>query len=269
MPDETTLGLIGAGNMATAMVEGWLKVCPERAGRILVADRGSGRAARLAAERGVVHVATNDELVERADVVVLAVKPIDVEAVLRAVSGRVGADRIVASVAAGVRTVSMAAILDDDVPVFRLMPNVGVQVGAGTICLAPGRFADTATEERLLDWIGRIGSVVRLSEYQFDAATALSGSGPAFLGLVIEAFEDAGIVAGLTHQQARELIISTIAGTATLLDELDLPCSVLRRMVTSPGGTSAAGLAQLERVGVRGAIIDCVQAAMRRSAELG
>jgi pyrroline-5-carboxylate reductase len=267
--DATTIGLIGAGNMASAMVEGWLRAEPERAERILVTDRGSGRAARLAAERGVTQASSNAELVDRADVIVLAVKPTDVERVLRDLSGRIGRDKALASVAAGVETVTLESILDDDVPVFRLMPNVGVQVGSGTVCLAPGRHAHTVAEAHVLDWLRLLGTVVELPERQFDAATALSGSGPAFIALVVEAFEDAGIVSGLTHAKARELILTTMTGTAALLAESDMACSELRRMVMSPGGTSAAGLAQLERAGVRGAIIDGVLAAMRRAGELG
>lgn len=267
--ESSTIGLIGAGNMASAMIEGFVRADPERAGRVLATDRGSGKAARLAEERGIVHVASNDELVERSDVVLLCVKPIDVERVLREVSGRITDTKALASVAAGVATVTMESILDEDVPVFRLMPNVPVQVCAGTICFAPGRFTDTAAEERVLDWLRLLGTVVRLEERQFDAATAMSGSGPAFIGLLIEAFEDAGIVSGLTHAKSRQLILSTVLGTATLLDEHDLACSDLRRMVTSPGGTAASGLAALERAGVRGAIIDGVLAAMRRAAELG
>ena len=155
------------------------------------------------------------------------------------------------------------------VPAPTCTPTFGVQVGAGTICFAPGRFTHTDAEERVLDWLRLLGSVVDLPERQFDAATALSGSGPAFIALVVEAFEDAGIVSGLTHAKARELILSTMTGTAALLSETDLACSTLRRMVMSPGGTSAAGLAQMERAGVRGAIIDGVLAAMRRAGELG
>ena len=265
----TTIGVIGAGNMASAMIQGWTRGEPERAARILVTDRGSGRAARLAAERGVEHAASNAELVDRSDVVLLCVKPIDVERVIREVAGHIGPDKSLASVAAGVQTVTLESILDENVPVFRLMPNVGVQVGAGTICFAPGRFTHTEAEERVLDWLRLLGWVVDLPERQFDAATALSGSGPAFIALVVEAFEDAGIVSGLTHAKARELILTTMTGTAALLSETDLACSTLRRMVMSPGGTSAAGLAQMERAGVRGAIIDGVLAAMRRAGELG
>jgi len=189
-------------------------------------------------------------------VVLLCVKPIDVERVLREVGGRITESKALASVAAGVPTVTMESILDEDVPVFRLMPNVPVQVCAGTICFAPGRFTDTAAEERVLDWIRLLGTVVRLEERQFDAATALSGSGPAFIGLLIEAFEDAGIVSGLSYADARALILTTVTGTAGLMREEDMPASALRRMVTSPGGTAAAGLAEMERQGVRGAIID-------------
>jgi pyrroline-5-carboxylate reductase len=265
----STIGLIGAGNMATAMIEGWVRADPGRAARILATDRGSGRAGKLAEQHGIVAMDSNEELVDRADVVLLCVKPIDVERVLRTVGSRVTRGKALASVAAGVATVTMESILDEDVPVFRLMPNVPVQVCAGTICLAPGRFTSTDAEERVLDWLRLLGTVVPLEERQFDAATALSGSGPAFIGLVVEAFEDAGIVSGLSHAKARELILTTMMGTAALLHEHDLSCSALRRMVTSPGGTAAAGLAALERASVRGAIIDGVLAAMRRAAELG
>jgi pyrroline-5-carboxylate reductase len=149
------------------------------------------------------------------------------------------------------------------------MPNVGVKVGSGTLCFATGPFAGTDAEARVLDWLGQIGTVVTLEERLFDAATALAGSGPAFLGLVIEAFEDAGITSGLSASTARALILSTMVGTAELLDETGISCSDLRRMVTSPGGTAAAGLAQMERGSVRGGIIDGVLAALARAGQLG
>jgi pyrroline-5-carboxylate reductase len=265
----STIGLIGAGNMATAMVDGWMRADPERAARILVADRGSGRAQRLAERHGLTRAASNEDLVERSDIVVIAVKPIDVERVLRDVSQLITPRTSVASVAAGVATTTLENILDEDAPVFRFMPNVGVSVCSGTLCFAQGRFADTAVEEQVLDWFSLLGTVVRLEERLFDAATALAGSGPAFLGLLVEAFEDAGIVSGLSAPKARQLILSTMVGTALLLDEQGISCSELRRMVTSPGGTAAAGLAQMERSSVRGGIIDGVLAAMRRASELG
>jgi pyrroline-5-carboxylate reductase len=172
-------------------------------------------------------------------------------------------------VAAGVPTSTLETILDVDAPVFRFMPNVGVQVCMGTLAYSAGRFIDTAAEQQVLEAFGLLGEVVRLEERAFDAATALSGSGPAFLALIIEAFEDAGIVSGLSYADARALILTTVTGTAGLMREEDMPASALRRMVTSPGGTAAAGLAEMERQGVRGAIIDGVVAAMRRAGELG
>ena len=255
--------------MASAMVRGWVRADADMAGRLLVTDRGSGRAAELASKLGIRHVERNEDVVREADVVVLCVKPIDVERVLREVVDLVTPDKAIASVAAGVRTSTLETILDVDAPVFRFMPNVGVSVGMGTLAYSAGRFIHTDAEQRVLGAFGMLGEVVPLEERQFDAATALSGSGPAFLGLIFEAFEDAGIVSGLSYTDARALILSTISGTAGLLREEDLPCSVLRRMVTSPGGTAAAGLAEMERHGVRGAIIDGVVAAMRRAGELG
>ena len=264
-----TLGLIGAGNMASAMVRGWVRADASMADRILVTDRGSGRAEALARSHGVRHIAENAEVAAAADVVVLCVKPVDVERVLREVSELITPRKAIASVAAGVRTATLETILDVDAPVFRFMPNVGVQVGQGTLAYSAGRFTHTDAEERVLEAFRLLGEVVPLEERQFDAATALSGSGPAFLGLIVEAFEDAGIVSGLSYADARALILSTVTGTAGLLRDEDVPCSVLRRMVTSPGGTAAAGLAEMERQGVRGAIIDGVVAAMRRAGELG
>jgi pyrroline-5-carboxylate reductase len=264
-----TLGLLGAGNMSSAMVRGWVRADPAMAERIVVTDRGSGRAAALARDHGIRHLDHNTDVVREADVVVLCVKPVDVERVLREVSELITPQKAIASVAAGVRTATLETILDVDAPVFRFMPNVGVQVGLGTLAYSAGRFIDTAAEQQVLDAFRLLGEVVPLDERQFDAATALSGSGPAFLGLILEAFEDAGIVSGLSYADSRALILSTVTGTAGLLREEDVPCSVLRRMVTSPGGTAAAGLAEMERQGVRGAIIDGVVAAMRRAGELG
>ena len=264
-----SLGLLGAGNMAAAMVSGWMKADPGMGARILITDRKSGRAAALAERHGLRHTPSNADLVEAADIVVLCVKPVDVERVLREVSDLVTPRKAIASVAAGVSTATLETILDVDAPVFRFMPNVGVSVGAGTLAYSAGRFTDTAAEQMVLEVFSALGEVVPLEERLFDAATALSGSGPAFLGLIVEAFEDAGIVAGLTHADARRLFLSTVSGTAALLREHDLGCSDLRRMVTSPGGTAAAGLAAMERGGVRGSIIDGVSAAMRRAGELG
>ena len=270
---ELRVGLIGSGNMAAAMVAGWVTDDPAIAGRIHLTDRGSGRAHKLAAEVGGEHgtpqiAASNRALVDAVDLVLLCVKPIDIEDVLREVSDVVEPRHVVASVAAGVQTATMENLLDDDVPVIRLMPNVPVRVNSGTLVYALGR----VTSERVaptLELFERLGTIVELQERLFDAATALSGSGPAFFGLVVEAFEDAAIVSGLSATVGRELAVTTMVGTAEMLTRENLSCGELRRMVTSPGGTAAAGLAHLERLAVRGSIIDAVVAARDRARELG
>lgn len=269
----STLGLIGSGNMASAMVAGWIAADPAFAARIHLTDRGSGRARRLAESVGsdaaapTVH-ADNRSLVSAVDVVVLCVKPSDIEDVLREVSDIVTPAHVVASVAAGVHTATMENLLHDQVAVVRFMPNVPVRVNAGTLVYAVGRTTTPAVGE-VLELFARLGSCVELQERLFDAATALSGSGPAFLGLMVEALEDAAIVAGLGAEVARELAVSTLVGTGQMLVQEGITSGELRRMVTSPGGTASAGLAQLERSGVRGAIIDSVVAARDRARELG
>ncbi len=276
---ELRIGLIGSGNMAAAMVAGWVRADAALAPRIHLTDRGSGRARQLAEEMAAVADAagtpgaptvhsSNRELVQAVDIVLLCVKPIDIEDVLREVSDLVEPHHVVGSVAAGVQTATMENLLDDDVPVIRFMPNVPVRVNSGTLVYALGR----ATSDKVgptLDLFQLLGACVELQERLFDAATALSGSGPAFFGLVVEAFEDAAIVAGLSANVGRELAVTTMVGTAEMLVSEGMSCSELRRMVTSPGGTAATGLAQMERGGVRGAIIDTVVAARDRARELG
>jgi len=145
------LGLLGAGNIASAMVAGWCSADPAMGERIVVTDRGSGRAAALAERHGLRHVAANADVVAAADIVVLCVKPVDIEKVLREVSGLVTPRKSIASVAAGVGTATLETILDVDAPVFRFMPNVGVRVGAGTLAFSAGRFNDTAAEQAVLE----------------------------------------------------------------------------------------------------------------------
>jgi pyrroline-5-carboxylate reductase len=254
--------------MAGAMVAGWAAADAELAGRIVLTDRGSGRAAALAERYGCQTAANNHELVERVDVVVLGMKPMDLEAVLRDLADVLHPERLIASVAAGVQTATMENLVETGVPVLRLMPNVPVRVNSGTMVYAHGR-AVTPLIDKAVAAFGLLGTMVPLDERLFDAATALSGSGPAFFGLVVEAFEDAAIVAGLSATVGRKLAVTTMVGTAEMLTREGLSCGELRRMVTSPGGTAATGLAHMERTGVRGSIIDAVVAARDRAHELG
>ena len=205
----------------------------------------------------------------RADVVLIAVKPIDVERVLREASELIDAGTAVVSVAAGVATTTLENVLEQGVPLFRCMPNVGVKVGSGTLCFASGPF----TGSRRRGARARLARAARHRRHARGAAVrrrhGARGLRPGVLRPHVEAFEDAGITSGLSASTARALILSTMVGTADVLDETGISCSDLRRMVTSPGGTAAAGLAQMERASVRGGIIDGVLAALARAGQLG
>jgi pyrroline-5-carboxylate reductase len=201
------------------------------------------------------------------DVVVVAVKPGDVPLALEQAAPSLGSDTLVLSIAAGVRIATVEAAAPGR-PVVRAMPNVAALVGRAATAIAGGRHAtDTHLDlaERILDGVG---VVVRVPEPHLDAVTALSGSGPAYVFLVAEALIDAGVLTGLPRAVAEALTRETLLGAATLLTTGESP-EALRAAITSPGGTTAAGLHVLEQRGVRGAVLDAVRAAAARSRELG
>lgn len=202
-----------------------------------------------------------------AESVVIAVKPGDVDDAVRAAVDA-GAGRVL-SIAAGVTLDRLEAAAGPAVAVVRAMPNTPSLVGKGASAIAPG----TAATDDDMDWaesvLGAVGIVVRVDEAQLDAVTGLSGSGPAYVFLVIEAMVEAGVLAGLPRPTAAALVEQTVLGAATLLADGDDSPEVLRAAVTSPGGTTAAGLRSLEAAGVRSAFIDAVVAAAERSRELG
>jgi pyrroline-5-carboxylate reductase len=263
------IGLIGCGNIGTAFIRGWLRADPSMASHIIVSDAVPQAAEKLGRETGVATATDNAGLVEQADLVLLAVKPGDIEAALEPAAPLFGKGKVLVSVAAGRTIAYLEALFPVEVPVFRIMPNVAVEVGAGTICFAAGTNVDPETEEKVYELFTALGRVVPLPERLFGAATAVSGSGPGFMALIVDAFIDAGVMAGLPGGVAQELTNHMLEGTASLLIEAGLSASELRQKVTSPAGTTAAGLSQLERGGVRSAIIDSVQAAVDRAHELG
>jgi pyrroline-5-carboxylate reductase len=207
------------------------------------------------------------ELTGRADGAVIAVKPADVPAAARA-AGEAGATRVL-SIAAGVPTRAIEAALGRPTAVIRAMPNTAALVGAGAAAGAPGAAASADDVEWAASILSAVGTVVRVPESQLDAVTGLSGSGPAYLFLVAEALTDAGVLAGLSRDVSRALTNQLFAGAAALLNQPDAAPAELRAAVTSPGGTTAAGLRVLERAAVRAAFLDAVAAATDRSRELG
>lgn len=235
------IGFIGAGSMASALARG----IGEPA---LVHDVQTERAEALAAEVGGVVSASNRELAEGADVVVLAHKPAQLSEVAQEVGGSAKA---VASIVAA----TPVARLEDaypGVPVYRFIPNIPVEVGRGVFCYAPGSRAAEGPEQELLRLFGRSGLVIPLDEPLIEPAMALMSCGPAFLALVVEAMADAGARHGLEPRLAAQLVVETLAGTAAYLEAHDLDAGQLRRRVATPGGLTEKGLAVLEEAGLRG-----------------
>jgi pyrroline-5-carboxylate reductase len=200
--------------------------------------------------------------------VVIAVKPGDVPATLETAGTALGADTLLLSIAAGV-TIATIEDLAPDRPVVRAMPNTPALVGLGASAIAAGTYARAEHLDLAERILGAVGVVVRVGESALDAVTGLSGSGPAYVFLVAEALIEAGVLVGLTRDVAYQLVVQTLLGSATLLARDEQGPEALRAAVTSPGGTTAAGLRELEAHGLRSAILDAVTAATRRSRELG
>jgi len=262
-PDERSLLIVGGGRMGEALLGGLLA-----AGRapadVTVAEVAPARREQLAA--AFPDVAVVDAPVAAAGAV-LVVKPADTADAARAAAD-MGARRIL-SVAAGVTTRAIEEAAGRSLPVVRAMPNTPALVGAGAAAISPGSSAgedDLAWAEEIL---GAVGVVVRVPEKSLDAVTGLSGSGPAYVLLVAEAMADGGVLAGLPRDVAEQLAFQTLLGAARLLVESGDSPAALRAAVTSPGGTTAAGLRELERHGVRAAFLDAVMAATERSRDLG
>ena len=260
----TRLVVMGGGKMGEALVTGLVGSRWADPDEVLVVEPIAARRDELAAGHPGLRVADKPE---HADGAVIAVKPNDVDDACRE-AGRVGVGRVL-SIAAGVTLARLEAAVGPGVPVVRAMPNTPALVGCGAAAIAGG----THVHDDDLSWaesiLGAVGVVVRVSESLLDAVTGLSGSGPAYVFLVAEALIEAGVAAGLTRDVSRTLATQTLLGSARLLAESGDTAETLRAAVTSPGGTTAAGLRALESRAVRSAFIEAVLDATKRSKELG
>jgi pyrroline-5-carboxylate reductase len=247
------LGLIGAGNMASALARGW-------GDPVLVYDAYRPRADALVAELGGEVAASNAELAQRADVLLLAHKPAGLERVAAEVGD--GAKGII-SILGGTPLAALRAAYGTT-PVVRMIPSVPVEVRQGVTCHARDGESDAALEAQAIELFERVGLVVTLDEAQMEIATGLMSCAPAYVALVAEAQVDAGVRAGLPADLAGELVAANIGGTAALLQARGMDTLAVRRAVTSPGGLTARGLAALEHGGVRAAFDDAMQAVIAR-----
>lgn len=264
------IGFIGGGNMATAMIKGFVAAGLYRPQEIVVSDVDAAKRAALMRRLGVRAVAENLAVAGMAPVLVLAVKPQIMEPVLTELGPRLGARHVVVSIAAGWPTARMERSLGGRPRVVRVMPNTPALLGKGMAVAVRGRHATPADERlvlRLLRTVGRARAVA--DERLLDAVTGLSGSGPAYVYLFAEALIAGGIAAGLPPDAAHELALQTIAGAAAMLQDAGESPAALRAAVTSPNGTTLAGLTEMERLGFGAAVRAGVVAATRRAEELG
>ncbi len=262
------VAFLGGGKMGEALVSGLIRSGGRSADEIMVTSRREERAAELGERYGVASTLSNEEAAAWADVLVLIVKPQDMEVLLGQIGERVTTEQLVISFAAGIRTSFVEGFVKPGVPVVRVMSNVPVLVDEAMSVISPGAHAEDehlAVAEELLTSVGK---VIRLPEKHQDAITATSGSGPAYFFLLAEAMIEACILLGLPRNVGTELIIQTMLGSAKMLRDTGKHPVELREMVTSPGGTTIVAIRQLEQAGVRAAFLNAIDAACKRSAEL-
>lgn len=265
------LGFIGGGNMAEAMIKGLLSAGFIEAKNIDVSDPIASRLEFLHSEYKIKTTTDNREVVQKCDIIILAVKPQAVKKVLRGISDLVDSGKLVVSIAAGISIATLESNLEKGrkVPVVRTMPNTPALVQEGVTALAPGSHvtkADMLLAHRLFEAVGK---TVDVDEVHIDAVTGLSGSGPAYIFMIIEALSDAGVKMGLPRNVANILTVQTVLGSAKLARESGKHPGELKDMVTSPGGTTISGLHTLEAGGLRTTLMNAVEAATKRSTELG
>jgi pyrroline-5-carboxylate reductase len=260
------LAILGAGVMGETLLSGLLR-SGWTANQIVATDRRVERQVELVERYGITMV-DNEQAVAEADTVILVVKPQDMADLLDEIRDSLKPDTLVISLAAGVDTASIEARLPDGVAVVRVMPNTPAQVDEGMAAISAGSHSDAEHLDRVTEILSATGKVVTVPERYQDAVTAISGSGPAYLFFVVEAMIEAGVHLGLPRDIATQLVVQTMLGSAKLLRETGEHPTVLRERVTSPGGTTAAAVRQLEDHKVRAAFIGAMEAARDRSREL-
>ncbi|MFL5915106.1 MAG: pyrroline-5-carboxylate reductase [Gaiellaceae bacterium] len=262
------IAILGGGRIGEALLSGLLSSGWREASEIVITNRGAERVAELHESYGVEATADNAAAIAGAGIVVVAVKPQDIDALLVQIGAHLTTEQTVVSVAAAIPTAYIEERIADGVPVVRAMPNAPATVHEGMAGICAGSHAgddQLALAEELLSHLGR---VVRVPETWMDAITAVSGSGPAYFALLAEAMIEAGILLGLSREISTTLVVQTMFGTAKQLRDQGMHPVELRESVTSPGGTTIAAIRELEQAGVRAAFLNAIQAAMDRAREL-
>ena len=259
------IAVLGAGRIGESLIAGlrssdWAD--------LVATSRREERAAELVERHGIEATTSNVDAIKGADVVVLAVKPQDIETLLGEVGHLLEPAQTVLSIAAAIPTATIERHLADNVPVVRAIPNAPATVHEGIAGMCAGRHAGREHLDRAGTVLRAVGDVVEVPEHAMDAITAVSGSGPAYYALLAEAMIEAGILLSLSREVSTRLVVQTMLGTARLLRDEGMHPVELREMVTSPGGTTIRAIRELEQAGVRAAFLNAINAAMERSKEL-
>lgn len=264
------VGIIGAGNMGEVLIRGLIQSGKVKKSDIIASDVNQERLAFIAKTHGIRTTASNVELVEKASIVIIGVKPQNIDQLLDELSTSSHENHLFISIAAGVTAERLAEKMHHKSGIIRVMPNAPASVLAGIAALYPGRNVSSADLERAVSIFECVGKTVIIqNESLMDVVTGLSGSGPAYVFLIIESLSDAGVQLGISRKEASLLAAQTVYGAAKMLLETGKHPSELKDIVATPGGTTFAGLKMLEKGNFRSTIMDAVEAATARSRELG
>jgi len=268
MVDTRKIAILGAGRIGESLIAGLLSSGWRKPSEVAATARREERVAELRERYGVEATLSNHDAAAGAALVVIAVKPQDIEGLLGEIGTLILPEQTVLSVAAAIPTSRIESRLAERVPVVRAMPNTPSTVHEGIAGLSAGAHAGNENLDLAEEALSHLGAVVRVPEKALDAITAVSGSGPAYFALLAEAMIEAGILLGLSREISTQLVVQTMFGTAKQLRDEKMHPVELREMVTSPGGTTIAAIRELEMAGVRAAFLNAIQAAMVRSREL-
>jgi pyrroline-5-carboxylate reductase len=261
------IGIIGMGNMGEAILKALLQTGAQKTS-IFCAETKQARASFIAKTYGIKCYENPEEVIRRTDYLILAVKPQDSKTILQAITPLLTEKKLLISIMAGVTTSNILSVLGRAVKVVRIMPNICVKVGEGAMGLTSNKMVGTDDIEAVKIMFSPMGRIVEVGEELMDAITALGGSGPAFVLLFLEAMIDAGVKLGIPRDKSAIISSQVMKGTIKMLESEALHPSLMREMITSPGGTTIAGLATLEQGAFRGTVIRAIEDACKRSKEL-
>jgi len=262
------LGVIGCGKMAYAILKGLTNSLSKEFANIYISDINPDRISLFEKEFQAISI-NQEELVKECNIIILAVKPQQVGQVMNETRNLWDSNKLLISIAAGIKTSVLEKEAENNLRVVRVMPNTPCLVGAGVAAVASGTNASIADTEMVKEMFGQLGMSIIVEEKQIDAVTALSGSGPGYVFLIVESMINAGVLVGLDINLARNLVLNTVKGSISMLEHSNEHPAVLRDQVSSPGGTTIAGIRQLEENGIRKAFFDAVNEAYKRSIDLG